>query len=89
MPYRQKDTTDTTVPPAKVLIRGETRLKVQREFAERYAAGETVRQLAASIGGSYGLAYRLLDEAGVRMRARGGARKREYKRGYKRKVKSK
>ncbi|WP_103338190.1 helix-turn-helix domain-containing protein [Amycolatopsis sp. CA-126428] len=41
------------------------------EVVAQYEAGQTVREVAAAQGVSYGKVYRLLAEAGVRMRPRG------------------
>jgi hypothetical protein len=41
------------------------------EVIGQYEAGQTVRQVAAAHGVSYGKAYRLLVDAGVKMRPRG------------------
>lgn len=56
-------------------ISGELRDQVSRSFAERYAAGESIRSLAADSGRSYGFVQGLLKDAGVPLRSRGGSRK--------------
>jgi predicted transcriptional regulator len=43
------------------------------ELVARYRAGDSIRELAASTGRSYGFVHRLLSEAGVELRGRGGA----------------
>src|SRR5262249_40830923 len=48
-------------------------------LAERYARGETIRELAAATGRPYGTVRRLLREARVEFRAPGGARIRQVK----------
>lgn len=53
---------------------GMLRDEVTEEFVRRYEAGEAIRQIAASSGRSYGFVQGLLKDAGVSLRARGGAR---------------
>lgn len=43
-----------------------------QELQEVYEAGMSIRALAEWTGRSYGFVHRLLGEAGVRLRARGG-----------------
>lgn len=57
--------------PSRVLP-PEDRAAYAGELAARYRAGESVRVLARSTGRSYGWVYRLLTEAGVAFRPRGG-----------------
>jgi hypothetical protein len=45
---------------------------LRAKVARRYRAGATIRAIAAEIGRSYGLVHRLLEEARVPRRARGG-----------------
>lgn len=45
---------------------------VAAEYARRYAAGESIRNLAISTGASYGTVHNRLAEAGVTFRRRGG-----------------
>ncbi len=52
---------------------GEARQQLTRELVARYDAGESVRELAASTERSYGFVHRILVEAGVTLRGRGGA----------------
>jgi hypothetical protein len=54
-------------------VTGEARAQLIREVAARYGAGESIRELAASLGRSYGFVHRLLIEADVELRGRGGA----------------
>lgn len=53
-------------------IVGAERQALAAAVAERYAAGGSVREIAESIGRSYGFVHRLLEEAGVTLRSRGG-----------------
>ena len=54
-------------------ITGTERGTLTEQFAERYAAGESIRSLAAGAGRSYGFVHNLLTEAGASLRRRGGA----------------
>ena len=54
-------------------ITGPERGTLTEQFAERYAAGESIRSLAAGAGRSYGFVHNLLTEAGASLRRRGGA----------------
>ena len=49
------------------------RAKLAVELRNRYAAGESIRALAAATGRSYGFVHRILTESGVSLRGRGGA----------------
>ena len=51
---------------------GENRSELASALAEKYQAGASVRSLAEEIGRSYGFVHRVLQEAGVTMRRRGG-----------------
>lgn len=53
---------------------GDRRLEVQAAVAVRYELGESIREIAVSIGRSYGFVHRLLYDAGVEFRPRGGDR---------------
>jgi predicted transcriptional regulator len=54
-------------------VTGEAREELARDLVARYRAGDSIRELAASTGRSYGFVHRLLSEAGVELRGRGGA----------------
>lgn len=54
-------------------IAGPLRDEATREFVRRYEDGESIRSIAAESGRSYGFVQKLLKEAGVQFRARGGA----------------
>lgn len=58
-------------------IVGAERRNLARDLVKRYANGENIRALAASTGLSYGFVHRVLTEAGVKLRQRGGARRRK------------
>jgi Helix-turn-helix domain len=54
-------------------ITGAQRGVVAAKFAKRYAAGQSIRKIAADAGRSFGFVHGLLKETGVTMRSRGGA----------------
>ena len=54
-------------------VTGADREKLAADLKKRYAAGESIRALAASTGRSYGFIHRILSESGVNLRGRGGA----------------
>ncbi|TMR88617.1 helix-turn-helix domain-containing protein [Nonomuraea basaltis] len=56
----------------RVRIVGAERHQLTQLVAGRYQAGESIRVLAESIGRSYGFIHKLLEEAGVDLRHRGG-----------------
>lgn len=58
--------------PKGTPVTGSERRRLAAELAPRYAAGETIRDLACEIGRSYGFVYTVLKEAGVRLRSPGG-----------------
>ncbi|GAB3902290.1 helix-turn-helix domain-containing protein [Kibdelosporangium lantanae] len=53
-------------------ITGIARDKLADVLMRKYAKGTSIRELADQIGRSYGFVHRLLDEAGVEFRGRGG-----------------
>ena len=55
-------------------ITGAERETWTRDYVKRYNAGHSIRTIAADTGRSYGFVHRILVEAGVRLRQRGGAR---------------
>ncbi len=54
-------------------ITGGHRETLTTEYAARYAAGESIRSIAADAGRSYGFVHALLKNAGIDLRSRGGA----------------
>jgi hypothetical protein len=54
-------------------VTGADRTRLASDLKKRYAAGESIRSLAASTGRSYGFIHRILTENGVSLRGRGGA----------------
>ena len=54
-------------------VTGEDRSRLATDLRSRYDAGESIRSLATSTGRSYGFIHRILTEAGVALRGRGGA----------------
>lgn len=61
-------------------IVGTERQTLTKDLVERYSEGASIRTLATSFGRSYGFVHRVLSEAGVVLRARGGARQRRTRR---------
>jgi predicted nuclease with RNAse H fold len=47
------------------------------DVAIAYKRGDAIRQICADTGHSYGLVHKLLDEAGITFRPRGGANRKE------------
>ncbi|MEV4415452.1 helix-turn-helix domain-containing protein [Catellatospora sp. NPDC049609] len=58
-------------------IVGDERVALGADLVRRYTAGESIRALAAATGRSYGFVHRVLAEAGVQLRKRGGPRRRK------------
>ncbi|MCU0300960.1 MAG: helix-turn-helix domain-containing protein [Candidatus Nanopelagicales bacterium] len=54
-------------------VTGDARAALTRDVVARYQAGASIRELAASLDRSYGFVHRLLTDAGVELRGRGGA----------------
>ncbi len=54
-------------------ITGAQREQVTKLIKQRYDRGRSIRQIAASIGRSYGFVHRVLTESGTPLRRRGGA----------------
>jgi hypothetical protein len=59
--------------PPRHQVTGDQRTKVQRELVAKYRKGASIRGLAAEYGRSYGFMHRILTEAGIALRGRGGA----------------
>ncbi|AKL70655.1 MULTISPECIES: helix-turn-helix domain-containing protein [Streptomyces] len=60
-------------PPARKLMPGPERDKVAAGLKAKYEAGASIRARAEDTGRSYGGVHRLLVDAGVIFRSRGGA----------------
>ncbi|MET8276196.1 helix-turn-helix domain-containing protein [Streptomyces sp. NPDC079189] len=58
--------------PARKLMAGPARDQVAAELKERYEKGDSVRSIAEATNRSYGGVHRLLADAGVTFRSRGG-----------------
>lgn len=56
-------------------LTGSRREQLAGELAAAYQSGQSIRQLAAETGRSYGAVHRLLVDHGVPLRSRGGARR--------------
>ena len=54
-------------------ITGPTRDKLATDLKKKYEKGASIRALAEQTGRSYGFVHRVLSEAGVTLRGRGGA----------------
>lgn len=57
-------------------IVGKTRDELAVDLTKKYEAGASIRSLAEGIDRSYGFVHRILTEAGVQLRSRGGATRR-------------
>jgi len=64
----------TNLPKGK-RITGADRDKVAAELRKQYYAGQSIREIAASTGRSYGFVHRALSETGTVLRGRGGPKK--------------
>jgi hypothetical protein len=53
-------------------ITGGARAELAETFAREYREGRSIRAIAEAHGRSYGFVHRVLSEAGVPLRARGG-----------------
>jgi hypothetical protein len=62
-------------------VTGPARATLGTELAARYRSGESIRQIAASLGRSYGFVRGVLLDAGVTLRGRGGAVRRTVRTG--------
>lgn len=61
--------------PARKLMPGPERDRIAAELKAKYEKGDSIRSLAESSGRSYGGVHRLLLDAGVEFRSRGGAQR--------------
>jgi hypothetical protein len=66
---------DTSTIRKGTRVTGADRSKLATDLRARYDAGESIRSLATATGRSYGFIHRILTEAGVALRGRGGATK--------------
>jgi hypothetical protein len=57
-------------------IVGAERQALANDLKVRYAEGASIRKLATSLGRSYGFVHRVLTDAGVSLRPKGGPRRR-------------
>jgi hypothetical protein len=60
-----------------VRITGASRAKLAEDLTKQYAKGASIRELADANGRSYGFIHRVLTEADVPLRGRGGATRRK------------
>lgn len=56
-----------------IRITGTDRDSLTAKISRRYLAGESIRAMAADLGRSYGFVHRILVDAAVPLRGRGGA----------------
>ncbi|MCP2261535.1 hypothetical protein LX15_005261 [Streptoalloteichus tenebrarius] len=61
-------------------ITGRLRQQIAADLKKKYEKGASIRSLARSTGRSYGFVHRILSEAGVQLRGRGGARRKTTRR---------
>lgn len=54
-------------------ITGAEREKLAKKLKKSYESGSSIRELAAETQRSYGFVHRILKDAGVQLRGRGGA----------------
>jgi len=54
-------------------VTGAEREELSRSLVAQYGEGASIRELSASTGRSYGFVHRMLTDAGVQLRGRGGA----------------
>ena len=54
-------------------VTGDDRTSLSEDLKKRYESGESIRALAQLHNRSYGFVHRILSEAGVTLRGRGGA----------------
>ena len=67
----------TNVPAHKgARITGSDRARLADEVCQKYQNGESIRNLAAETGRSYGFVHGLLVDSSVPLRGRGGATRR-------------
>ncbi len=62
-----------TSRPRAARVTGEQRAELARTLEGKYRAGASIRELASDTGRSYGFIHRVLTDAGVPLRGRGGA----------------
>jgi hypothetical protein len=60
-------------------VTGADREKLAKDLKKRYESGKSIRELAADTSRSYGFVHRILSDAGVELRGRGGATRRKKK----------
>lgn len=65
--------TKTTAIKKGARITGPARDKLAADLRKKYEKGQSIRALAEGTGRSYGFVHRLLSDADVQLRGRGGA----------------
>lgn len=61
------------IKPGQRIV-GKNRVRVAATLKKMYGKGASIRAIAESIGRSYGFVHRVLCEAGVTLRTRGGSK---------------
>ncbi|HTR68775.1 MAG TPA: helix-turn-helix domain-containing protein [Mycobacteriales bacterium] len=61
-------------------VTGDDREQLAAMLTKKYEGGASIRTLARATGRSYGFVHRVLSEAGVTLRGRGGATRGKKKR---------
>lgn len=74
-PFRDLPTKEAGVAELKkgARITGGERNRLAADLKRKYSSGSSIRELAGETGRSYGFVHRMLSEAGVSLRGRGGA----------------
>jgi len=69
----RNETTKGSAIPKGARITGSARDKLTADLRKKYEKGQSIRALADGTGRSYGFVHRLLVDADVPLRGRGGA----------------
>lgn len=69
----EKSAKKTTTVPRGTRVTGAQRETLASEVRKQYESGDSIRDIAAATGRSYGFVHRILSENGVELRGRGGA----------------
>lgn len=58
--------------PRTTYLTGSEREAIAAHLRQRYEAGESIREIASSLGRAYNGVHRILKQSGVKFRPRGG-----------------
>lgn len=61
------------VKPRGPRVTGEAREELVADIVARYGRRQSVRDIAAAVGHSYGFVHKILEQSGVHFKSRGGA----------------